>query len=468
MAFEYSTRHGFKEMKVVDGTRCFSRAGTVLFMPPADFAPMEVEGVRRWWLRLRGSEHAEDGYHPQIRKIFLNAVDVRNQQTQPEEEFYVEITAPNMTFQLGARNILSAEVFVSEFGQLSHQQMRQMLEQSPQDVRVEYDLLGEITGFFVRWTEVESFDGSQPGDRHYMLDRMRGTLMFGDGVHVRIPQAQTGIAISVRAVSCDGSAGNVPARAINRFFGNILYVQSVYNPQATYAGSDLEDLEGAWRRGADLLSGRGRLISEIDFTRAVRAFSKTIKKVKCLAGRDLEGQPDHRLVTIAVMTEDYDRGAGAFRNIQYGLRQFLMSGARPPWRRSAWSWPNPCMWRSPWWCGCRQRAPKGPLRSRRRSWITSAASLIPWNTAATAAGRSGCCPLRGSCGCSCSPCVFPGMWSGSLPLPGMWTAGASMRAPWTSCLSCPLPLASTGSTRSISNSESVPGRSCYAGQHQSQ
>lgn len=49
-----------------------------------------------------GSEHAEDGYHPQIRKIFLNAVDVRNQQTQPEEEFYVEITAPNLTFQLGA------------------------------------------------------------------------------------------------------------------------------------------------------------------------------------------------------------------------------------------------------------------------------------------------------------------------------------------------------------------------------
>ena len=267
---------------------------------------------------------AEDGYHPRIRKILLNAVDVRNQQTQPEEEFYVEITAPDMSFQLAARNILSAEVFVSEFGQLSRQQMRQMLEQTPQDVRAEYDMLGEITSFFVRWTEVESFDGSQSGDRHYMLDRMRGTLMFGDGVHVRIPQAQPGVAVSVRAVSCDGSAGNVPAGAINRFFGNMLYVQSVYNPQATYAGSDLEDLEGAWRRGAELLSGRGRLISEIDFTRAVRAFSKTVKKVKCRAGLDLEGQPDPRLVTIAVMTEDYDRGAGAFRNIQYGLRQFLL------------------------------------------------------------------------------------------------------------------------------------------------
>ena len=324
VAFEYSTRRGFREMKVVDGTRCFSRPGTVVFMPPSDFAPMEVEGVRRWWIRLRGSDHAENGYHPRIRSIRLNAVDVSNQQTQPEETFYVEITAPNMTIPLSSRNILYAEVFVSEFGQHSRQQMRQMLEQSPRDVRVEYNQLGEMTSFFVRWQEVESFDGSQAGDRHYMLDRMSGTLIFGDGVHVRIPQAQPGPAISVRAVSCDGSAGNVPAGAINRFFGNVLYIQSVYNPKATFAGSDLEDLEGARQRGADLLSGRGRLISQRDFTRAVQAFSKTIKKVKCLAGRDLEGKPDCRLVTVAVMTEDYDRGAEAFRNIQYPLRQSLL------------------------------------------------------------------------------------------------------------------------------------------------
>ena len=53
VSYEYSTRTGFKQMKVIDGTENFSSSGTVLFMPPADFAPMEVEGVRRWWLRLR-------------------------------------------------------------------------------------------------------------------------------------------------------------------------------------------------------------------------------------------------------------------------------------------------------------------------------------------------------------------------------------------------------------------------------
>ena len=325
VCFEYSTRTGFKQMKVIDGTGDFSGAGTVLFMPPADFAPLEVEGVRRWWLRLRGSENAVRGYHALVRSIQLNAVDIRNQQTQDEEAFYVETAVANMTFPLAAKNILSAEVFVSELGQLSRRQMRQMLEEQPQNVRVEYDFLGEITAFYVRWTEVDTFDRSKPGDRHYMIDRVRNQLVFGDGVHVRIPQARQEAAILVRAVSCDGAQGNVPAGAIDRFFGNVMYVQSVHNPVATYAGSDLEDLDSARRRGADLLGGRGRLISELDFVRAVRAFSGTVEKVKCVTGRDIDGKPDPSLITIAVMTRDYNEGAYSFNNIREPLRRQLLS-----------------------------------------------------------------------------------------------------------------------------------------------
>ena len=322
--FEYSTRSGFKQMKVIDGTDNFSGAGTILFMPPPDFAAMEVEGIRRWWLRLRGDEKALESYHPQVRSVRLNAVDIRNRQTQPEETFYVETTAPNMTFPLAARNILSADVFVSEMGQMSRHQMRAMLEKNPQDVRVEYDFLGEITAFFVRWTEVDTFDRSQPGDRHYMIDRAGNTLVFGDGVHVRIPQAQQGAAILVQAVSCDGSRGNVPAGAVDSFYGNVMYVESVRNPVATYAGSDLEDLDSARRRGADLISGRGRLISEMDYVRAVRAFSDSVEKVKCVAGRTLDGQTEPARITIAVMTRDYAAGAHSFSNIRDPLRNELL------------------------------------------------------------------------------------------------------------------------------------------------
>lgn len=325
ICFEYSTRTGFKQMKVIDDTEDFSSAGTVLLMPPPDFAPLEVEGIRRWWLRLRGEEDAVQGYHALVRHIQLNAVNIRNQQTQEEESFYVETAIANMSFPLAAKNILSAEVFVSELGQLSRRQMRQMLEEQPGNIRVEYNFLGEITAFYVRWTEVETFDRSKAGDRHYMIDRVQNRLVFGDGVHVRIPQAGQEAAILVRAVSCDGAQGNVPAGAIDRFFGNVMYVQSVHNPMPTYAGSDLENLDSARRRGADLLSGRGRLISELDFVRTVRAFSGMVEKVKCVAGCDINGRPDPALITIAVMTRDYNEGAYAFNNIREPLRRLLLS-----------------------------------------------------------------------------------------------------------------------------------------------
>lgn len=324
VTFEYSTRTGFRQMKVIDGTDHFSRAGTVLFMPPSDFAATEVEGIRRWWLRLRGDEKALHGYHPKVRSIQLNAVEIRNRQTQPEESFYVETTSPNMTFPLAAENILSADVFVGEMGQLSRRQMQTMLEQEPENVRVEYDFLGEISAFYVRWTEVDTFDHSRPGDRHYMIDRARNVLMFGDGIRVRIPQAQQGTAILVQAVSCDGSRGNVPAGAVDSFYGNVMYVESVHNPVATYAGSDLEDLESARRRGADIISGRGRLISETDYVRAVRAFSDSVEKVKCLAGCTLDGRPEPDQITVAVMTRDYAAGAYSFSNIREPLRRELL------------------------------------------------------------------------------------------------------------------------------------------------
>lgn len=324
MTFEYSTRKGFKSMKVIDGTGNFSGAGTVLFMPPADFSAVAVEGVERWWIRICGSAAAAQGYHAPVRNIRLNAVTIRNQQTQPVEEFYVDVAAPNMEFSLSVNNVLSAEVFVNELGQLSRGQMKQMLEEQPDHVQAEYDFLGEITAFFVRWTEVDSFDTSESDDRHYVIDRMTNTLRFGDGLHVRIPQAQQDVAIRVQVMSCDGARGNLAAGAVNSFYGNVMYVQSVSNPVATFAGCDLENLDGAMRRGADLLSGRGRLISENDFTRAVRAFSPVVEKVKCVTGRDLDGFPAPGRITIAVMTGDYNESAYSFQNIREPLRHRLL------------------------------------------------------------------------------------------------------------------------------------------------
>lgn len=322
--FEYSGRSGFRPLEAEDNTGNFSCAGTVRFVPPADFAPAEVEGVRRWWLRIRGGASAPEGDRPLIRSVAVNAVNILNRQTLEEERFYVESAAPGMSFPLAVKDLLSAEVFVNETGQLSPRQMEQMLEERPQDIRVSRGAAGEIASCFVRWTEVESFAASAPESRHYMLDRTRGAVVFGDGVHVRIPRARHGAALTVRPVRCGGERGNVPAGAVNRFFRNVMYVESVRNPAAACAGSGPESGESLRRRGAELIGSRGRLVTSRDFEQAVRVFSGAVERVRCLAGTDADGRPDPACITVAVMTRDYAQGGQTFRRICGPLRRHLL------------------------------------------------------------------------------------------------------------------------------------------------
>lgn len=326
--FEYSTVTGFHQLKVIDHTEHMTGVGTVLFMPPSDFAKREIEGQSRYWIKLVDADEAFDDpnrYHSVIRSILINAVEVQNVETLPEEQFYIDVATANMSFPLAADNILSAEVFVNEKNKLSMHAMRQMIEEDPDNVRVEYNFLGDISEFFVRWTEVDNFDHSKPTDRHYVIDRMRNTINFGDGVSVQIPSAQSGVAFTAQVSCCDGAAGNLKRGAINATFGNLLYVNSVENPIATYAGSNIESIESAHLRGANMLSSKGRLVSELDFMREVKAFSTSIDKVKCVRGMDLDGRRNDQLISIAVMMKDYEDGAYSFNGLKDRLRERILS-----------------------------------------------------------------------------------------------------------------------------------------------
>ena len=328
LAFEYSTLNGFEQLKVIDHTENMSETGTVMFVLPSDFAKKEIEGRNRYWIRLvdeRGIFDNPDQYHPVIKNIFLNAVEIKNVVTMPEEVFYIDASMPNMEFQLSGQNILSADVFVNEKDSLSLPAMRAMLEEQPENVRVEYDHLGNIGEFFVRWKEVDNFDSSKPNDRHYLIDRMDSTLHFGDGVSVRIPSVRKAPAITVQASCCNGEAANLPAGTITEPFSRLLYVSDIYNPIATYAGCDIESVENAQIRGANLVNTKNRLVSELDFAREIKAFSSSIDKVKCIINQNVNGEKEKGLVNAAIMMKDYENGAYSFSNLKERLHQHLLS-----------------------------------------------------------------------------------------------------------------------------------------------
>lgn len=60
------------------------------------------------------------------------------------------------------------------------------------------------------WTRVTDLRDAGPRDAVYALDRDDGTVIFGDGIHGRMPQVGNTIQVSYRIGS--GSSGNVSKR----------------------------------------------------------------------------------------------------------------------------------------------------------------------------------------------------------------------------------------------------------------
>jgi hypothetical protein len=328
LSLEYSSAAGFKTLNAAVGLGDLTGPGMIQFIPPVDFAERELEGVRRFWLRIsdrNGGFDAPEAFKPLVRDIFLNAAQVLNVETLPSEAYYIDAVRPYMSFRLPAGDILSADVFVNELGLHTGAAMRRMADENPSDLRIAYNTAGEVSEFFVRWKEVENFDLSGPADRHYRIDRMQNTLHFGDGVSVMIPKAGSAEAFTVTLRCCRGDAGNLPAGAISEPMGRLLHIDGVTNPLPTWAGSNMENSERMHARSANILCSQNRLRSVPDFLREAKLYSETVVGAACVAGADRSGRRNDRRITIAVLTRDYYKGTHSFSSVKEGLEKQILS-----------------------------------------------------------------------------------------------------------------------------------------------
>lgn len=313
--FEYSTLHGFHQMRVMDHTANMSRSGIVLFLPPADMAAVTIEGRRACWIRIsRTRKHAKSVNPPKILDICLNAVEVYNIETGSEEEYYIDEAVSNMVFDLGIPNILDVDLWVNETNRHSRENMEQMYRDMPDRVRLEKDMIGNISSFYVKWQETDQFGDGRLA-REYVLDRLGQRLLFGDGIHSEIPRALDDVAFRMVIRCCNGQAGNVGAGKINSSFENLLFIDSINNPKCAFGGSNIESVESALRRGANLLSARRRLVSPKDYEREILNYSDNIDKLSYVVGKEL---------TFILLLKDYKSGSYSFHNMAGDLKQHLL------------------------------------------------------------------------------------------------------------------------------------------------
>ena len=156
--------------------------------------------------------------------------------------------AAGETFDLANRPVLDGEKvevlelegFLAEAGQFALLKELKNAGQAETDLSPETDeKTGKVIRAWVTWQGRPNFAGSGPHDRHYVLERIRGSLQFGDGRAGRVPPVNpNNVRVSYRTGG--GKRGNLPGRVFNVVLGSVTAAQVVFNPIPTEGGADGE------------------------------------------------------------------------------------------------------------------------------------------------------------------------------------------------------------------------------------
>jgi predicted phage baseplate assembly protein len=158
---------------------------------------------------------------------------------------------------------------------------------------------GEV---WVRWHEVQDMAASGPRDRHYVLERVGGTVRFGDGRHGMIPpEGSANVRIGYRTGG--GPEGNRTAGNLVQLKTALPYVESVVNHIPASGGAAAEDLESIRQRGPRKLRHRDRAIAVADYEDLAFEASPAVARSRGIAASGIDDAGQVTLVVVGRSTE---------------------------------------------------------------------------------------------------------------------------------------------------------------------
>jgi predicted phage baseplate assembly protein len=149
----------------------------------------------------------------------------------------------------------------------------------------------EADGEWVSWIEVADFHGSGSEDRHYVLDHAIGEVLFGDGVHGRIPPRGTGNIRMARYQTGGGEIGNRASNTIVQLKTTVPYIDKVVNLEAAAGGVAAESTAALVARAPRILRHGGRAVALEDFEDLALLASPEVARAKCVPLRRLQDDP---------------------------------------------------------------------------------------------------------------------------------------------------------------------------------
>ena len=277
----------WRSFNVDDHTKLLTTSGTIVFEVPADFAP-ESKDPKIYWVRISADNNAHNSNPAKLRWIATNTV-MANQAATVTDEI------------IGSSNGTSGQRFNTLRRPLRTGQKLEVLERvlvipNQSETRAER----------IVWEEVTDFYASGPGDRHYVLERDAGTVIFGNGQNGMIPPP--GVK-NVRMISYQyggGIQGNVPVDTITSFWSPIPQVDTVTNHASARGGAQQESYESLLDRAPKVLRHRNRAVSKSDYEDLAKLASEEVALVRCVPLIDLA----HDAYAVNKKTEDEQKGVG--------------------------------------------------------------------------------------------------------------------------------------------------------------
>lgn len=265
------------------------------------------------WLRTRLQT---DGVPPQptVKELFLNAVQAVQVQTFENEILGSSNAQPNQTFFTRNRPVMVGEVLEVrelegpraqvELPILREELLTQGLTEAA--LRLETDRrTGQVNAIWVRWQSRPNLFFSGPSDRHYVVERSQGRILFGNNQTGLIPPPGIDNIRLQTYRSGGGQAGNVPVGAISQLLAGVL-AEGVTNPRAAEGGADGEVVEAVLTRGPWVTRHRYQAISLADYEALAREASPAVAVARALPTTHANGLPAPGRVKVVIMPQSQD------------------------------------------------------------------------------------------------------------------------------------------------------------------
>ncbi|MFZ3058848.1 MAG: putative baseplate assembly protein [Candidatus Methanoperedens sp.] len=288
LAWEYWTGKTWSLLSVEDGTRNLTKMEMIQFL-----APDGVEkrycfefGTEYYWIRARLDKGKYDNL-PRLKGIYTNTVWAYNRITVDSEILGSSNGKTGQVFNFSHFPVLPGQkIIVREISLTEEEKSTIRFEEGKDAIEEIKDDDGNVIGYWVRWHEKNYLYSSGPYSRHYIIDRNKGTITFGNGEMGMIPPAEKDNIRCSYQYGGGVKGNNVGARSITKPKTVFPFVESVTNHEDSDGGEDRKDLDWLRERGPQTIKHRDRAVTYEDFEWLVREASPKVARVKCLPTTD--------------------------------------------------------------------------------------------------------------------------------------------------------------------------------------